>query len=335
MSKNDFRIQHDQIARMGLKHPKRFKDFIKFSLAKDQFNAFEFNRLEFIKTDFLDQKLGGRIEECRSDVIAKVGVKGMKMQGLVGVIIEHKSFKQSQKQLFLNVLDYNVALLKSGTYPVMTIFLLHNDASSHTASDLQGAFNWTPEMRKVFGDLGLNFGVIVIDLNKISEDDIWNKAGSIAALCYALKFAKNMTKDKIRSILKLCRRDSEDVISYREYAGFLSEYMFQTADYPKEILYKIEQEIITNKEEIIMPSTYSRAIQEGMEKGMEKGREEGMEKGMERGMEKGMERGMEKGRQEGLKEVALNLLKSGHVDIQAICKATGLSKQEVSDLQKA
>ncbi len=77
----------------------------------------------------------------------------------------------------------------------------------------------------------------------------------------------------------------------------------------------------------MMPSTYSRAIQEGMEKG----REEGMEKGMERGME----RGMEKGRQEGLKEVALNLLKSGHVDIQAICKATGLSKQEVSDLQKA
>ncbi len=110
-----------------------------------------------------------------------------------------------------------------------------------------------------------------------------------------------------------------------------------------------------------------KGMERGMERGMEKGRQEGLkevalnllksghvdiqaickatglskqevsdlQKGMEKGMERGMERGMEKGRQEGLKEVALNLLKSGHVDIQAICKATGLSKQEVSDLQKA
>ena len=69
------------------------------------------------------------------------------------------------------------------------------------------------------------------------------------------------------------------------------------------------------KEEQIMPSTYSRAIEEGMLKGMEKGRQEGMEK--------------------GLIKVALNLLKIGNIDIQSICKATGLSKQEVLNLQKA
>ena len=72
-----------------------------------------------------------------------------------------------------------------------------------------------------------------------------------------------------------------------------------------------------------MPSTYSRAIEEGMLKGIEKGRQEGMEKGIEKGMEK------------GLIKVALNLLKIGNIDIQSICKATGLSKQEVLNLQKA
>ena len=159
----------------------------------------------------------------------------------------------------------------------------------------------------------LNFSVNVVDLNKISEDEIRSKAGSIAALCYALKSAKDMTKDRIKSVFELCHRDSKDTEGYREYANILSEYIFQTADYPKEVFYKIEQEVITKKEEIVMPSAYTRAVEEGIIKGMEKG--------------------MEKGRQEREQNIILNLLKS-KVDISTIVKVTGVAKDKILQLQK-
>ena len=46
------------------------------------------------------------------------------------------------------------------------------------------------------------------------------------------------------------------------------------------------------------------------------------------------QKGIEKGRQEGRMEILSKLLKA-NIDIQAICKATGLSKQEILSLQKA
>ena len=183
-----FRIKHDRNCNMGLKHPERFKHFLRFALKDtNKFDALDFSRFEFVETEFLNQKLGGRIEESRADVIAKIGLKGMDTEASVAVIAEHKSFRQSQKEIFLNALKYNVALLESGIYPLMTILLLHNDASSIISPDLQGAFDCTAQMKKIFGHLGLNFTIIVLDLNKISEDEIKKGAGSIAALCYALK----------------------------------------------------------------------------------------------------------------------------------------------------
>ena len=152
-----------------------------------------------------------------------------------------------------------------------------------------------------------------------------------------------MTKGKVKSVLELCHRDRKDAGGYRDYASILSEYMFQTANYPNEVFYKIEQEVITNKEEQIMPSTYLRAIEEGMLKGMEKGIEKGIEKGMEKRDRKrdrkratGRTAGRSTGRTAGgVDKSCLNLLKIGNIDIQSICKATGLSKQEVLNLQKA
>ena len=67
-----FKIKHDQTARKGLKHPERFKDFVKFSSDEDKYQAFDFNRFEFIEEGFLDQKLGGLFKESRADVIFSV-----------------------------------------------------------------------------------------------------------------------------------------------------------------------------------------------------------------------------------------------------------------------
>ena len=67
--------------------------------------------------------------------------------------------------------------------------------------------------------------------------------------------------------------------------------------------------MITKKEEIIMPSAYTRAVEEGIVKGMEKGR------------------------QEREQNIILNLLKS-KVDISTIMKVTGVAKDKILQLQK-
>ena len=58
-----------------------------------------------------------------------------------------------------------------------------------------------------------------------------------------------------------------------------------------------------------------------------------LERGIVQGMEKGLAHGMEKGRAEGQQSVILNMLKD-KMDIQAIAKYVGVSKEQVLELQK-
>ncbi len=53
----------------------------------------------------------------------------------------------------------------------------------------------------------------------------------------------------------------------------------------------------------------------------------------ERLLQEGLQKGRQEGRQEERIEILSKLLKA-NIDIQTICKATGLSKQEILDLQK-
>ena len=62
-------------------------------------------------------------------------------------------------------------------------------------------------------------------------------------------------------------------------------------------------------------------------------RQEGMEKGMEKGIEKGMEKGRMEGMEEGRMEIISQFLKA-NMSVKEICDMTGLSKQEVLEIQK-
>jgi len=62
-----------------------------------------------------------------------------------------------------------------------------------------------------------------------------------------------------------------------------------------------------------------------VEKWMKELREEGYDEGIERGIEKGLEQGAEK--------VAINILKA-RMPVQEVMRFTGLSQQQVDDLQK-
>ncbi len=68
-------------------------------------------------------------------------------------------------------------------------------------SDLQSVFGWSERLKETFGADSFNFGLNVVDLNQISDEDIKDKAGDIASFCFAFKHVWNMTQAKIRSVL--------------------------------------------------------------------------------------------------------------------------------------
>ena len=124
--------------------------------------------------------------------MAKIGIKGMKTGQLVGVIIEHTSHRKTEHELYTQGLKYNLCLIEQKLSPVMTIFLFHGNAPKNIAADLQGALGWTSEMRDIFGSYGLNFTPNIVDLRKLSDDEIKKKAGAAAAWCSVLKDVVNL-----------------------------------------------------------------------------------------------------------------------------------------------
>jgi predicted transposase/invertase (TIGR01784 family) len=71
------------------------------------------------------------------------------------------------------------------------------------------------------------------------------------------------------------------------------------------------------------------AKQAEREKGREEGIEIGEKKGREEGIEIGEKRGRQEGREEGIIQTAKAMIAAGF-DIEAVCKATGLSPEELT-----
>ena len=315
---------HDYFAKWGLKEKERFKGFLNIGInSKEKFDTFDFDRFEFIDTEMAQKSIDGKVQRFHADVMAKIGVRGMNTEQLVGVITEHTSHRKTEHKLYMQGLKYNLGLLEQKLPPVMTIFLLHGNAPHNIANDLQEAFGWTPEMRKTFGVYGLNFTPNVVDLRKISDDEIKKKAGTAAAWCSVLKDVVNLTGQKIESIMKMCYHRSKDVSSYRDYVFVLMDYIQQFTKFSLSHLSDFEARVIPNKEERVMEvmqATYDRLMNEGLQKGRQEGLQEGRQEGLQ------------EGRQEGCRDVALSLLKKD-VDPKVIIESTGLSEKELEDLK--
>ena len=109
---------------------------------------------------------------------------------------------EPQKKIFLQALKYNVALLESHIYPIVTILLIHGRRPLNMSSDLQSAFGWPEGLKEIFGANSFNFELNVVDLNQMSDEDIKDKAGDIASFCFAFKHVWNMTQTRIRIKLR-------------------------------------------------------------------------------------------------------------------------------------
>ena len=86
---------------------------------------------------------------------------------------------------------------------------------------------------------------------------------------------------------------------------------------------------------------HEKGYNEGHEKGMEDGMKQGMEDGMKQGIEQGIEQGIKEGIKEGIKkgneQAKIDMVKKmleENVDIDIITKVSGLTKEEITELNK-
>ena len=106
------------------------------------------------------------------------------------------------------------------------------------------------------------------------------------------------------------------------------------------VLKEIEAEVITKiGDRLVHKIKLGREgwLEEGILKGIVKGRQEGIVEGRQEGIVEGRQEGIVEGRQEGIveerSEIARRMLADG-MDIEAICRITGLSRREVAKLAK-
>ena len=266
MDSNHFRIDHDKVAKTGLQNKEWFKATLKYKLSFEQYHAMDFSRFTYMDTGLLREK-DSILREFRADSVAKIGVKDMDTEGLFSIIAEHKSTIKSDQDLYLQVFKYHEILLIKGFYPIITVVLIHGKSPTKISPDLQTAFGWTPKMKKVFGKLAFNFGLVVIDLSQETEEDIKDKGGVASPWLFALKHVWNMTSDRLKSVIKLCLQHSKDQKDYFKKFRFLIGYALKASKCSIQEFKKIEDDILhKNKEGQTMPSTYDMLIDEGLAK---------------------------------------------------------------------
>lgn len=78
---------------------------------------------------------------------------------------------------------------------------------------------------------------------------------------------------------------------------------------------------------------YNTATNSGFKRGMKNGLEEGMKQGIEQGIKEGIKQGIEQGKESRTEEIAIELLKN-NISIEIIKNTTGLSDEEIKDLEK-
>ena len=186
------------------------------------------------------------------------------------------------------------------------------------ALEFQDYLQWTPKLKKHFGQNVMNFrprflNIPALDLKKEGSQDLT----SYLAL-YILQHIWKLDKEKVREFFVLSQgmslEDKKFLIS--KVVAYIQEY---DSNFSWNILQEIEEETIPEKEGRVM-SLFQHTVDEACKKSHIKGRQEGIQEGMQQGM------------QQERQQVVLNMLKK-QADMAFIAEVTGLSEEEIKKLK--
>jgi len=176
-----------------------------------------------------------------------------------------------------------------------------------------------------------DFHFVFLELPKFKKSEVHALESMVEKWCYFFKYGEQTTEQQVL-----------DMTSYAPILGRAYDALNQF-NWSEQELIIYEQEIkrvMDNiaAEDYIKENALQEGMQKGMQKGIQKGRKEGREKGRKEGEEKGRKEGEEKGRKEGMHakslEIAKNMLSNMHLDMKTISQATGLSAEELMQLQE-
>ena len=167
--------------------------------------------------------------------------------------------------------------------------------------------NWTPELKRQFGQNVLSFRPRVLN---IPDLDLKKGAEGLTSypVLYILQHIWKLNKAKVEQFFVL----SKDM-SYEERQFLVKKVAMYIQDYDPSfswnVLQEIEEETIENKEGRVMTL-------------------------FQYTLDKERKKGWQKGQQEGRQEVALNLLSTG-LDLETVSNCTGLSQEEIKKLKNS
>jgi len=259
---------HDSFFKQIFSNPKRVKLLLDI-FAKDI--GQDIHSIKPVNTE----KFSSKSQKFMLDLLFSCKVKDQ--DAYIRIVLEHKSYLD--KELPIQLLYYNAAIweeaIKEKDYypPIINIVFYHG----------KGEWN-IPTSLPVLEDQNLEkyvskLNYILIDLNKISDDDIISETQQDLCTQWAILAMKHIF-DSIKGFIKVLELIADYIKSHEHIEK--SHCIFLTLDYiafvknnPEEVESILKE--LTGGDEKIMTLTEKWKI-EGLQEGLEKGRQEGVTK---------------------------------------------------------
>ncbi len=282
------------------------------------------------------------LEESRADIRAMVPLKTG--HGFVCFVIEAKSYysndlsKNGIDQVERYTHDTWDKDKKSGNKyrtPVLASILYHGDHEWDHGDNLSGAYG---EINSIIRSFAMNQRIIVIDLRKMKDDEITGSINLTTPL-FIMKYLKSgisVISDKLEQLWS--RYTDEEINSLRFKVEHIKYIMGSNeSESPEKLIKffrgkKVRETFMTALKEW-EESVKKEGWEDGRKEGWEDGRKEGWEDGRKEGWEDGRKEGWEDGERNKSIEIAKKLKLSSSMSIEDISQLTGLTTEEVKDIE--
>ena len=298
-------------------NPRYAIDLFRLILSPSEYRSYNWKTLKTEDTVYIDPAW----REKRTDLFFSVKYKNSGEAIHVAFLLEHKSYQDDE--LLQQLLHYQATIYATKKRPIVPILVYHG-----REKDWKGPLNFqdsltgmTSKVHRNFGKNVLNFHCRLLNLNKLEA--LNKKRLTTTPILYTMSRIWRMDDQAMRELLKtssVAKNKVEHTKLLGKALRYLGRYRGRKLNLGR--LEKIEREVVPNEGDRVMSA---------LRPSLQIDRDEWFEEGLEKGREEGLEKGREEGRIAERKKIACDMLASG-ADLKFVAKATGLTLQEVKEL---
>jgi len=253
---------HDRLFKRVMSDEANVRKFIKEFLPKDISSQIDLKEIKLIPTE----KIKG-YNKYYMDIAVECHISNAK--GQLYFVFEHKSYPDPG--VLLQILSYMTVTWdeqkkkNKPLIPIIPVVIYHGSSSWNVTTHFQGQFDSLNESIKPYIP---EFNYVLVDLTKLSNDEIEQKAKNTPFLMASLLLMKLVTLHDIEGITKITV-----IISLsKEERIILILYLFYTLDVDQDTMQRIVKEL---GGEELMPSLAEKLIKQGKKEGKVEGKIEG------------------------------------------------------------